>query len=106
MQMPSRKDQWERLGPELKNLQESLERRTLELTETAPGAAAEDVLVFKLAGGVDDLPLHLVCRADAEELESPVRYGLAVTLEVAPNLFNAIYTEVRNKLAVPMDGRP
>ncbi len=54
MHKPSREEQWKRVGPELKNLQESLERRTLELSETAPGAAAEDVLVFELAGAADD----------------------------------------------------
>jgi hypothetical protein len=85
-----------------------IERRNGEFNQLSLGTVHHEVFEGDLARGLteDNLPLHLTCRADAGELESPVRYGLAVTLEVAPNLFNEIYTEVRNKLAVPVGVRP
>lgn len=85
-----------------------IERRNGEFNQLSLGTVHHEVFEGHLARGLteDDLPLHLTCRADAAELDSPVRYGLAVTLEVAPNLFNEIYTEVRNKLAVPVGVRP
>ena len=47
---PSRGAQWTRLGPRLTQLEQALEARTLAMTATAPGVAAEDVLVFEIAG--------------------------------------------------------
>ena len=40
------------------------------------------------------------CRADAADLPGPVRYGLAVTLEVAEDVNIPVYQEVRERLRV------
>ncbi|WP_459942638.1 S8 family peptidase, partial [Deferrisoma palaeochoriense] len=42
------------------------------------------------------------CRADAGDILTPVRYGLAVTLEVAENVSLPIYQEVRDRLRLPV----
>lgn len=46
------------------------------------------------------------CRADAGDIPEPIRYGLAVTLEVAEGIAIPIYQEVRNRLRirVPVHG--
>lgn len=51
---PTRPLQWQRLGPVLQQLQQSLQQQTVELTADAPGASAEDVLVFDLAHSVPE----------------------------------------------------
>ena len=61
----------------------------------------------------DTLLIKVNCRADAGEIPSPVRFGLAVTLEIVesaqPRLFGVpIYQEVRDRLRVqvPVERRP
>ena len=46
------------------------------------------------------------CRADAEAIDDPIRYGLAVTLEVGESVNIPIYEEIRQRLAVavPVQG--
>lgn len=50
----------------------------------------------------DDLIVKVNCRNDAGEIIDPIRFGLAVTLEVAENLLVPIpiYEEVRQRIAV------
>ena len=50
----------------------------------------------------DDMIVKINCRNDAGEIVQPVRFGLAVTLEVAENLLLSIpiYEEVRDRIAV------
>jgi hypothetical protein len=48
----------------------------------------------------EDILIKVNCRADAGRLLEPVRYGLAVTLEVAPELDIPLYQEVRERLVV------
>lgn len=48
----------------------------------------------------DDIKITVNCRADAGDLPRPVRYGLAVTLEVAEDVGISIYQEVRDRLHV------
>ena len=50
----------------------------------------------------DDLIVKVSCRNDAGDIVEPVRFGLAVTLEVAEDLFLpiSIYEEVRERIAV------
>lgn len=50
----------------------------------------------------DDLIVKVSCREDAGDIVEPVRFGLAVTLEVTEDLLLpiAIYEEVRERLAV------
>ncbi|WP_457653269.1 S8 family serine peptidase [Rhodocaloribacter sp.] len=50
----------------------------------------------------DAITLKVRCRADAGEIMEPVRYGLAVTLEVAEGVSLPIYQEVRDRLRVPV----
>jgi hypothetical protein len=52
----------------------------------------------------DAMTVRVCCKADAGELTVPVRYGLAVTLEVAEGIDIPIYEEVRVRLrqAVPV----
>ena len=48
----------------------------------------------------DNIKITVNCRADAGDLPRPVRYGLAVTLEVAEDVGISIYQEVRDRLHV------
>ena len=50
----------------------------------------------------DDLIVKVSCRSDAGDIVEPVRFGLAVTLEVAESLLLPIpiYEEVRERIAV------
>ena len=48
----------------------------------------------------DVIRLKINCRAVGGRITEPVRYGLAVTLEVAEGINIPIYQEVRNRLAV------
>lgn len=50
----------------------------------------------------DAITLKVSCRADAGDIVEPVRYGLAVTLEVAEGVSLPIYQEVRDRLRVPV----
>ena len=45
---------------------------------------------------------HVNCRADASDMLVPVRYELAMTLEVVDNVNIPIYQEVRNQLVTRM----
>ncbi len=48
----------------------------------------------------DMIAIKVNCRSDASDISVPVRYGLAVTLEVAQGINIPIYQEVRDRLAV------
>ena len=48
----------------------------------------------------DAIAIKVNCRADAGEINEPIRYGLAVTLEVAESLGIPIYQEIRDRLAI------
>lgn len=50
----------------------------------------------------DFIGIKVNCRADAGNLDEPIRYGLAVTLEVAEGLAIPVYEEVRQRLRVPV----
>ena len=54
----------------------------------------------------DAIVVKVNCRADAGDILKPVRYGLAVTLEVAEGVGIPIYQEVRERLRVrvPVQG--
>ena len=47
----------------------------------------------------DVIEIKVNCRKDAGKIQSPVRYGLAVSLEVAEGLDIAVYDEVRARIA-------
>lgn len=44
--------------------------------------------------------IRVNCRADAGDILNPIRYGLAVTLEVAEGISIPIYEEVRERLRI------
>ena len=46
----------------------------------------------------ESLDIDVNCRADADEIREPIRYGLAVTLEVAEDIDVPIYQEVQSQL--------
>lgn len=46
----------------------------------------------------DAIVIKVNCRADAGDIPEPIRYGLAVTLEVAEGIDLRIYQEVRDRL--------
>ena len=48
----------------------------------------------------DTVAIKVNCRADAGDIPGPIRYGLAVTLEVAEGIGIPIYQEVRDRLAI------
>ena len=48
----------------------------------------------------DAIVIKVNCRADAGDIPEPIRYGLAVTLEVAEGIDMPIYQEVRDRLRV------
>jgi len=55
----------------------------------------------------DAIVVKVNCRADGGDMPAPIRYGLAVTLEVAEGISIPIYQEVRDRLRVrvPIRGR-
>jgi len=55
----------------------------------------------------DMIVIKVNCRADAGEITAPIRYGLAVSLEVAEGISLPLYEEIRNRLRirVPVAGR-
>ena len=55
----------------------------------------------------DRIAIKVNCRADAGNISNPIRYGLAVTLEVAEGVNIPIYQEVRDRfrIRVPISGR-
>lgn len=48
----------------------------------------------------DAIAIKVNCRADAGDIPEPIRYGLAVTLEVAEGVNIPIYQEVRDRLRI------
>lgn len=67
------------------------------------GTVQHEVLEGEKAVDFQDgetLLLKVNCRADADDIPEPIRYGLAVTLEVAENIDVAIYQEVKDRLAI------
>jgi len=48
----------------------------------------------------DTIVIKVNCRSDAGDIPEPIRYGLAVTLEVAEGVDLPIYQEVRDRLRV------
>jgi hypothetical protein len=60
-------------------------------------------------GHVDEnpyIPLHLECSTEAGGWTEPVRYGTAVTLEVASPVFGEIYEEIAERLGIRVPIRP
>ncbi len=54
----------------------------------------------------DTLDIKVNCRNDAGKIETPVRYGLIVSLEVAQGVNIAVYDEIRTHIATTVMIRP
>ena len=50
----------------------------------------------------ENIIIKVNCRADAGDINEPIRYGLAVTLEVTEEVHIPVYQEIRNRLAIPV----
>jgi len=50
----------------------------------------------------DYLLIPVICREDAGSLDEDIRYGLAVTLEVAEDIDIPLYEEIRNRIKIPV----
>ena len=48
----------------------------------------------------ENIIIKVNCRADAGDIKEPIRYGLAVTLEVAEDVNIPVYQEIRNRLSI------
>jgi len=67
------------------------------------GTVQHEVLVGERAVDFQDgdaIVIKVNCRADAGDISKPIRYGLAVTLEVAEGVDIPIYQEVRDRLRI------
>jgi len=62
-----------------------------EVLESAKAATFQDG---------ENIAVKVSCRADAGDIPEPVRYGLAVTLEIAEAINIPIYQEVRDRLRI------
>jgi hypothetical protein len=54
----------------------------------------------------DTLDIKVNCRGDAGKIETPIRYGLIVSLEVAQGVNVAVYDEIRARIAAAVMIRP
>nr|VFJ67612.1 MAG: Subtilase family protein [Candidatus Kentron sp. FW] len=54
----------------------------------------------------DAIAIKVNCREDAGKIQSPVAYGLAVSLEVAEGVDIAVYDEVRTRIAQAIQPQP
>jgi Subtilase family len=50
----------------------------------------------------DSLKIQVACKEDAGAMDEEIRYGLAVTLEVAEDVDIPVYEEIKTKLSVPI----
>jgi hypothetical protein len=53
----------------------------------------------------DTLQIKVNCRKDARKIETPVAYGLVVSLEVAEGVNLPIYNEIRTRIAPAVEIR-
>lgn len=87
-----------------------VKRRNGDANAAKRGSVHHEVFEGNTARGhVDEnphIPLHLSCAAGAGDWNEPVRYGIAVTLEVASAVFGEIYEEIRDRLDIRVPIRP
>ena len=83
------------------------ERVYADSRATQRGTVQHEVRVGKSPTELEDgdvLTIKVNCRSDAGDIPQPIDYGLAVTLEVAPELLLplTLYDEVKERLSVPI----
>jgi hypothetical protein len=90
---------------EIENKKLSAERRDTEWRLARNGTIQHEVFEGDRAvpiGSGDFLNFKVNCRADAGELRNTVRYGILVTMEVAPELGVPIYDEIATRVRAPI----
>jgi len=81
----------------------SLERQEVDANAVRRGTVQHEVFESQRAvvlAALDVLPVDIDCRVDAGTLSAPVRYGVAVSLEVAATAQVDIHAQVRAGLRV------
>ena len=84
------------------------ERTNADYRATQRGTVQHEVLEGNKAVTFQEgesIVIKINCRKDAGEIVEPIRYGLAVTLEVAEEVNIPIYQEVRERLTIPVPVR-
>jgi len=51
----------------------------------------------------ESLSIKVNCRADGQKIVTPIRYGLAVTLEVQEGIQINVYDAIRSRITVPVE---
>lgn len=90
-----------RLWFEIDNDILTLTRRNADWQAVRRGTVQHEIFEGKKAQPFiegDMLEIKVNCSKDAGELQSPVAYGLAVSLEVAENVNIAVYDEIRTRI--------
>lgn len=78
-----------------------LSRQETDWQQVQKGTVQHEILKGKSASIYQDgdyLNIAVACRSDAGKLEGPVRFGLAVTLEVLEDVEINIYNEIRDRI--------
>ena len=84
------------------------ERTNADYRATQRGTVQHEVLEGNKAVTFQDeenIVIKINCRSDAEDIQEPIPYGLAVTLEIAEGVDIPIYQEVRERLAIQVPVR-
>jgi hypothetical protein len=75
-------------------------RRDADWQSVRRGTCQHEVFegVKTVAPGSASLPLRIQCRKDAQVSDQPTRYGLAVSVETAPQTSTTVYEEIKQAL--------
>lgn len=86
----------------------AVERREIDTKASRRGTVQHEIFEGTSAVAITDganLDIKVNCRKDAAKLQTPVAYGLAVTLEVAEGIDIAIYEEIRSRIVPAVEIR-
>ena len=86
----------------------AVERREIDTKASRRGTVQHEIFEGTSAVAITDganLDIKVNCRKDAAKLQTPVAYGLAVTLEVAEGIDIAIYEEIRARIVPAVEIR-
>ncbi len=80
-----------------------VDRSQAQWQQVTRGTVQHEVLTGKSITDYEDgtnVKVPIICKSDAGELDDPVHYGLAVTLEVAEEIDIPIYEEVKERIGI------
>ncbi len=80
-----------------------VDRSEAQWQQVTRGTVQHEVLTGKSITDYEDgtnVKVPIICKSDAGELDDPVHYGLAVTLEVAEEIDIPIYEEVKERIGI------